>query len=284
MINNLKNKKLAEILSGILKHSLLMVSVLMVLGPLFYIFMGAFKTKTDYINNKIGFPSPFVLDNFKSLAEDGRILYWFRNSIIVTIISVFVSILIAALAAYSFARINFKGKEVIFNFIISLMIIPPIVMVIPLFVLSTKVNLVNTYWSAIIIYTGLMMPFNIYLLRNFFITIPQAIIDSAKIDGCNDITIFLRMIIPLSRSAIITLTVVSVLWVWNELLIALIFLQREELTTLMVGLLQYQGKFKINQPALLAGILLSMIPMLIIYFIGQNFFVRGLTAGALKGE
>jgi len=284
MNTNIRNKKPTEILIGTLKQLLLIIPAILVMGPLFYIIMGAFKTKADYIGNKIGLPSKFVLDNFRILIEDGRIFIWFKNSIIVTVLSVFFSILISALASYAFARINFRGKENIFNIIISLMIIPPIVMVIPLFVLATNVNLVNTYWSAIIIYTGLMMPFNIYLLRNFFITIPQAIIDSAKIDGCNDIIVFLRIILPLSRSAIITLVVVSVLWVWNELLIALIFLQKTELTTLTVGLIQFQGKFKINQPALLAGILLSMIPMLIIYMIGQRFFVKGLTAGALKGE
>ena len=108
--------------------------------------------------------------------------------------------------------------------------------------------------------------------------------DSAKIDGCSDWGIFFRIIIPLSRSALITLGVVSLLWVWNELLIALIFLQKEELTTLMVGLIRFQGRFRINQPVILAGIFASMVPMIVIYLIGQRFFVRGLTAGALKGE
>ena len=210
--------------------------------------------------------------------------YCFKNSAVVTILSVVIAVAIAAIAAYAFSRLNFVGREKIFNFIIALMIIPPIVMIIPLFVLATRAHLVNTYWSAIIIYIGLMLPFNIYLLRNFFITIPESIIDSARIDGCGDWGIFIRIIIPLSRSALVTLIVVSVLWVWNELLIALIFLQKDELTTLMVGLIQFQGRFRINQPAILAGIFASMVPMIIIYLIGQRFFVKGLTAGALKGE
>ena len=202
----------------------------------------------------------------------------------VTVGSVAVTVAVGALAAHAFSRFHFTGKEKVFNLIIALMIIPPIVMIIPLFVLATRARLVNTYWSAIIIYAGLMLPFSVYLLRNFFVTIPESIVDSARIDGCSDMGIFLRIVVPLSRSALITLVVVNVLWVWNELLIALIFLQKEELTTLVVGLIRFQGRFRIDQPVILAGIFASMVPMVILYLVGQRFLVQGLTAGALKGE
>jgi len=263
---------------------LLVIAAGVVMLPLVYIVMASFKTKMDYVRNQIGFPNPFVLDNYRRLMEDGKLLIWFGNSGIVTVASVSITVFLGALAAHGFSRFSFIGKERIFNFIIALMIIPPIVMIIPLFVLATRANLVNTYWSAIIIYTGLMLPFGVYLLRNFFITIPVSIVDSAKIDGCSDLGILFRIVLPLSTSALVTLTVVSVLWVWNELLIALIFLQKEELTTLVVGLIRFQGRFRIDQPVILAGIFASMVPMVIIYLIGQRFFVSGLTAGALKGE
>lgn len=266
------------------RQVLLVTAAVVVLAPLVYIVMASFKTKMDYVRNQIGPPEPFVLDNYETLMEDGRLFIWFQNSAIVTFGSVAVAVSMAALAAYGFSRFNFIGKEKIFNIIIALMIIPPIVMIIPLFVLASKAGLVNTYWSAIIIYAGLMLPFGVYLLRNFFVTIPESIMDSAKIDGCSDFGIFYKIVLPLSRSALVTLSVVSVLWVWNELLIALIFLQKEELTTLVVGLIRFQGRFRINQPVILAGIFASMIPMMAIYFIGQRFLVSGLTAGALKGE
>ena len=277
-----KKLKPRRIFAEIGRQFLLVIAAAIVLTPIIYIIIASFKTKLDYVKNPIGIPNPFVLDNYQNLLKDGQIWLWFKNSIIVTILSVVIAIIIAALAAYAFSRLQFIGREKIFNFLIALMIIPPIVMVIPLFVLATKGHLVNTYWGAIIIYTGLMLPFNIYLLRNFFITIPESIVDSARIDGCGDWGIFIRMIIPLSRSAFITLIVVSVLYVWNELLIAMIFLQNDELTTLMVGLIQFQGRFRINQPTILAGIFASMVPMIAIYLLGQRFFVRGLAAGALK--
>ncbi len=268
----------------IARQILFIVAAAVVLGPIVYILMASFKTKMDYVRNQIGLPHPFVLDNYKKLMEDGQLLKWFMNSAIVTISSVAVSVSVGALGAFGFSKFSFPGKEKIFNLVIALMIIPPIVMIIPLFVLASRAGLVNTYWSAAIIYTGLMLPFAVYLLRNFFVTIPESIMDSAKIDGCSDFGTFFKIVLPLSRSALITLTVVSMLWVWNELLIALIFLQREELTTLVVGLIRFQGRFRIDQPVILAGIFASMVPMIVIYLIGQRFFVNGLTAGALKGE
>ena len=273
-----------DLVATVLKQLLLIAAAAIILLPLVYIVMASFKTKMDYIGNQIGWPKPFVLDNYRRLMEDGKLLMWFGNSGVVTAVSVVASVFLGALAAHGFSRFNFAGKEKIFNIIIALMIIPPIVMIIPLFVLATRAHLVNTYWGDSIIYAGLMLPFGVYLLRNFFITIPESIVDSAKIDGCTDLGILFRIVLPLSRSALVTLTVVSVLWVWNELLIALIFLQREELTTLVVGLIRFQGRFRIDQPVILAGIFASMIPMVIIYLVGQRFFVQGLTAGALKGE
>ena len=268
----------------IARQLLFIIAAVVVLAPIVYILMASFKTKMDYVRNQIGLPNPFVLDNYRKLMEDGQLLKWFKNSAIVTITSVALSVSVGAMGAFGFARFNFPGKEKIFNLVIALMIIPPIVMIIPLFVLASKAGLVNTYWSAAIIYTGLMLPFAVYLLRNFFVTIPESIMDSAKIDGCSDFGALIKIVLPLSRSAFITLIVVSMLWVWNELLIALIFLQREELTTLVVGLIRFQGRFRIDQPVILAGIFASMVPMIVIYLIGQRFFVSGLTAGALKGE
>jgi ABC-type glycerol-3-phosphate transport system permease component len=273
-----------KIVVTVARQVLLALAAAAVLAPIVYIAMASFKTKMDYVRNQIGWPNPPVLDNYLRLIEDAKLFIWFGNSSAVTAGSVALTVAVGALAAHAFSRFHFSGKDKIFNLIIALMIIPPIVMIIPLFVLATRARLVNTYWSAIIIYAGLMLPFSVYLLRNFFITIPESIVDSARIDGCSDLGIFLRIVLPLSRSALITLVVVNVLWVWNELMIALIFLQKEELTTLVVGLIRFQGRFRIDQPVILAGIFASMVPMVIIYLIGQRFLVQGLTAGALKGE
>jgi ABC-type glycerol-3-phosphate transport system permease component len=121
-------------------------------------------------------------------------------------------------------------------------------------------------------------------LRNFFKTIPKPILESAKIDGCGDWQVLQKIIMPLSAPALVALILVNALWVWNELLIALILLQSEKMRSLMVGLTLIKGRFTVNQPLIMAGMLSAALPMLILYLIGQGYFIRGLAAGAVTGE
>ena len=258
--------------------------VVIIVYPIYFVIVTSFKTKMDYISNKLGLPHRLVFSNYITAFQGKSFALWLINSAIVTVGAVTITTLIAALAAFSFSRIDFAWKEKIFNFIISLMAIPPAVMVIPLFIAAVKIHLVNTYFGAILIYSGMMLPFSVYLLRNFFVTIPQAIVDSALIDGCSRFKAFVKIILPLSIPALITLIIVNALWVWNELFIALIFLQKTELKTLMVGLTVFRGRFKIDQPVIMAGVFVSAIPMILLYLFGQRFFIKGMTTGSLKGE
>ncbi len=270
---------------SVLPRQLLMIfTAVIILYPIYFMIVTSFKTKMDYVINKLGLPHQLVFSNYLTAFHGKSFALWLINSAIVTVGAVTISTIIAALAAFSFSRIDFAWKERIFNFIISLMAIPPAVMIIPLFISAVKMHLVNTHFGAILIYSGMMIPFSIYLLRNFFVTIPQAIVDSALIDGCSNFRAFVQIILPLSAPALITLIIVNTLWVWNELFIALIFLQKTELRTLMVGLTVFRGRFKIDQPVIMAGLLISAIPMILLYLFGQRFFIRGMATGSLKGE
>jgi len=164
-----------------------------------------------------------------------------------------------------------------------LMVVPPVVMLMPLFILFTNMNLVSTYQGVILIYAGLTLPFSMYMLTNFFRSIPNELFESAVTDGARNIAILLRIVLPLSAPAIVTLVVVNGLWVWNELLIALVFLPSDDLKTLTVGVTVFQNKYNLNVPVTMAGMLLASLPMFVVYLVGQRFFVRGLTAGAVKG-
>ncbi len=266
------------------KQLMMICMSLIVIYPVYFMITTSFKTKMGYINNKLGFPETLVFLNYIKIFQRKMMTMWLINSFIVTLGGVMISTSIAALAAYAFSKINFIGKEKIFNFIITLMVIPPVVMIIPLFVTMVKVHLINTYYGAILVYSGLLIPFSIYFLRNFFITVPKAIIDSALIDGCTRFKAFIKIIVPLSAPALMTLVIVNALWVWNELLIALIFLQKTELRTLMVGLTVFRGRFTIDQPLIMAGLFISSVPMILLYLFGQRFFIKGMVAGSLKGE
>jgi ABC-type glycerol-3-phosphate transport system permease component len=156
------------------------------------------------------------------------------------------------------------------------------VMVIPLFKVMIALRILNTYPSVVLIYAGLTLPFSIYMLASFFRTIPGAIIDSARIDGCPDMRVLRSIVVPLSGPAVVTIILVNALWVWNELLIAVIFLQKDELKTLMVGLTIFKSRYNLDIPVTMAGLVLATVPMLALYFAGQKYFVKGLVTGAVK--
>jgi len=264
------------------KQLLLLVFSLLCLFPLYYLFVTAFKTKAEYLTNLFSVPLAPILSNFVTVFRGRRFLLWFANSLILTGGSVAAGLAISLAAAYAFAKMAFRFREQIFGFLLVLMIIPPVVMVIPLFKLMIAMGILNTYLSVIIIYTGLTIPFSIYLLASFFRTVPGAIVDSARIDGCRDIRVLTSIMVPLAAPAIITTVLVNALWVWNELLIAVIFLQRDELKTLMVGLTIFKSRYNLDIPVTMAGLALATIPMLALYFAGQKYFIRGMVAGAVK--
>jgi len=276
------SQRINHIIGTIARQSIVIGATLLSLFPVYFMTVSAFKTKTEYIADKFGLPQSLYLDNFTTAFAGEKFLIRFANSGILTIGSVGLSLIIACLAAYAFARMEFKGKQVIFNLLLSLMVVPPVVVVVPLFVSMAKINMVNTYHGTILIYTGLMMPFSTYLMTNFFRTIPHEIMDAARIDGASNFGVFLRIILPLSAPAMITLIVVNAMWAWNELLIALVFMQKDNLKTLMVGIAALRSKNYVDIPATMAGMLIATVPLVIVYLFGQKYFIRGLTAGAVK--
>ncbi len=271
-----------RILANGWKQALLVLFSFLCLFPLYYLVVTAFKSQGEYIRNLFGIPLGPILSNFVTVFRGGRFLRWFANSMLLTAGSVLAALAIALAAAWAFAKMQFRGREAIFGLMLVLMIIPPVVMVIPLFKIMIALRVLNTYHSVILIYTGLTLPFSIYLLASFFRTVPGAIVDSARIDGCKDLRILASIAVPLSAPAIITIVLVNALWVWNELLVAVIFLQKDELKTLMVGLTVFKSRYNLDIPVTMAGLTLATIPMLALYFAGQKYFIKGLVAGAVK--
>jgi len=265
------------------RQAVLFVAALGSLYPAFFMVTTAFKTQHQYLQNPYSLPWPLSLGNFSSAIHGSTFLLWFKNSVILTAGSVVLCTAVAALAAFAIARMQFVGRDVFLALSTALMVVPPVVMIIPLFILFTNLNLVSTYQGVILIYAGLTLPFSIYMLVNFFRSIPHELIESAMTDGARHLSVLLRIILPLSAPALVTLVVVNGLWVWNELLIALIFLPSDNLKTLMVGVTVFQNKYNLNVPVTMAGMLLASLPMLLVYLFGQRFFIRGLTAGAVKG-
>jgi raffinose/stachyose/melibiose transport system permease protein len=272
-------KKIVGLLS---RHTFLLVICLAALYPLYFIGSTAIRSNAAYQIDPTGFPSHPTLASLRSMLFHQPLPRWMWNSFLVTVTSVAVSTLIALLAAYAAVFGRFYGHKLFLSTSVALMVVPPVTLLVPMFVFMVDAGWVNHLQSVIIFYTGLLIPFAVFFLANFFRTVPDELIEAASSEGARPFTVLRRIVMPLSGAATFTLIVVQAIWVWNELLIALVFLQNERARTLMAGLTQFQGRFATNEPLVLAGALIAVAPVVLLYLSGQRFFVRGLTAGIGK--
>jgi ABC-type glycerol-3-phosphate transport system permease component len=266
----------------VLKQAVLLVAVFIALVPTIFMIMTALKSDDEYTFNKVGFPQALVLDHFNVVLFESPFFHWMANSAILAGGSVLLSSAVSVLGAYAIARMQFKGRNLLFSIAVALMAIPPVVMIVPLFVLYSRIGLISTYEGAILIYAGLITPFSVYLLTTFFRTLPKELFEAARIDGAGDFLILWRIVLPLSLPALLTLVVVNALYVWNDLLIAIIFLQDDAKRTLMAGISVFQGRYENQIPLVMAGMAIGSAPMIILYIAFQKYFIRGLMAGAIK--
>jgi ABC-type glycerol-3-phosphate transport system permease component len=269
--------------AGLARHVVLLAFVGLALVPIYFMVVNALKTDNEYVSNQLGPPHDLVGSTLSDALAGGELGRWMLNSLLITGVSVLVSTAVAALGAYPISLMQWRPGGIVLSVLVALMVVPPIVLVIPLFQMVVAAHQLNTYQSVIAIYTGLMLPFSTFLLASFFSTIPRSLIDAARIDGAGSLRTLLAIVLPLARPALVTVIVVQALWVWNEVLIAVIFLQQSNLRTLMVGLTVFKSRYHLEVPLVMAGMLWATIPMLALYLVGQRFFVRGLTAGATKG-
>ena len=264
------------------RHAFLVIICLAALYPLYFICSTALKSNAAYQLDPTGFSSHPTLGALRSILFHQPLPRWMWNSFLVTVSSVAVSTLVALLAAYAAVFGRFRGHRLFLSSSVALMVVPPVTLLVPMFVFMVDTGFVNHLQSVIVFYTGLLVPFAVFFLANFFRTVPAELIEAASVEGAGPFTVLRRIVMPLSGAATFTLVVVQAIWVWNELLIALVFLQSESSRTLMAGLAQFQGRYATNQPLVLAGALVSIAPVVLLYLSGQRYFVRGLTAGIGK--
>ena len=268
--------------SNVAKQLVLLFAAFLALGPTIYMVITALKSDEEYAIDKLGFPHSPVLENFRSVLVDSPFLYWMLNSGILVAGAVMLSTAISVLGAYAIATMQFRGRDTLLAVSTSLMAVPPVVMIVPLFVLYTRLNMVSTYSGAILIYAGLITPFSVYLLVTFFRTVPRELYEAAHIDGAGQFTILMKVVLPLSLPALVTLIVVNSLYVWNDLLIAIIFMQDDAKRTLMAGISVFSGRYNNQVPLTMAGMVIASAPMFILYVLFQKQFIRGLMSGAIK--
>ncbi len=229
-------------------------------------------------------PLVFTLENYQRVLTTNNMAQSFVNSLLVAIPATFLPIVIAAFAAYAFAWMRFPGRDALFLLVLALLIVPLQVTLIPILQLFTRLGLTGTFLAVWLAHTGYGLPFAIYLLRNFFAALPAEMIEAAEIDGASPLVVFLRLVVPTSLPALGSLAIFQFLWVWNDLLVALVFLggapSVAPMTVTVSNLVNSLGQ---DWQLLTAAAFVSMIVPMILFFTLQRAFVRGILAGSLKG-
>ena len=230
-------------------------------------------------------PTQITIDNYRDVLTTGAIPFAdaFVNSMTVAIPATIIPILIAAFAAYVFTFMHFPGRDVLFIIIVGLLVVPNQVAFVPLSIIFQQMGINGQFATVWLAHTGFGMPLAVYILRNYMASLPKSVVESAEIDGASHWQTFWRLIIPMSTPALASFAIFQFLWVWNDLLVALIFLGQGDNAVLTIALTGVLGTRGENWHLLTAGAFVSMILPLVVFFALQRYFVRGLTAGAVKG-
>lgn len=244
--------------------------------------LNSFKTKSELINNTMGFPKAVTLDNFLQVIVEDEFLRYLLNSVILVVASVFCLCLVSSMLSYALAHYQFKGKALLENYFLLGLMFPIQLGILPLFIMLTKVHLNNTLPGLVLIYTA-NLPFSTVLFTNFFRGLPKEVLESAQIDGAGDYQVFTKIVAPISKPVISTVGLISFVQIWNDFYMPLVFLTKKEVKTLTLGIYSYSANFLANWNKIFAAITIALIPIIIIYFLFSEQIVEGLTGGAVKG-
>jgi raffinose/stachyose/melibiose transport system permease protein len=262
---------------------LLIFLTLLVLFPFAIVVLTSLRTQQDVVTRGVFAPPEFVtLQNFPDAWRMGRFSVYYKNSLSICLVKVPLGIFIAALAAYPLAKYRFRLRETLLAFFLLGLGIPVNVVLLPLTILLKKLYLLDNLWGLLFPYIVFGLPFQILVLRGFFRGIPDELVDAARIDGCTEFLVLLRVILPLSVPAVLALFIMDFLATWNEFLMALIFIHSDKWKTVPLGMMYFQGQFASSYPIINAGVLLGILPVVVVYVLLQRYFVSGITAGALK--
>ncbi|WP_428768913.1 carbohydrate ABC transporter permease [Treponema sp. HNW] len=254
-------------------------SIALYLIPLLGI--NSFKTKSDLINNTLGIPRTFTLENYRIILLQDNFIRYFFNSIFLSVLSLASLLFIASLCAYGLSRYTFKGRNFLRIYFLLGMMFPIQLGILPIFIIIRSMHLTNTFWGMILIYTA-NMSLAVFIFSNFFRTLPNALYESALIEGAGEFSIFIRIMVPISKPVFATVGILNFVTIWNDFYMPLVFLTKKHVRTLPLGIYSYMNNFLANWHLVFAAVTLALIPVMIIFFAFSHFLISGLTAGAIK--
>ena len=277
------SRKKSNLLGRIALYSFLIIFTLSYMTPVFSALLTSVRTQDDIsLNGFFSAPREIVLQNYAQAWTQGGVNKYLLNSFIITIPALIGTIFLSSLSAYALARYRFRGNRPIYFMYVAGTMLPFQILLLPVFLLTNKLGLYNSYWGVILIHTAFQLGFCTFVLRNFMRTIPGEIMDAARIDGANEFGIYWRIIMPLTVPAIAAVATLEFTWIFNDYLWAIILIQNDALKPVTAGLSTLQGQFVTNWPLIVAGALIATVPTLIVFFALQRYFIGGLTLGSGK--
>ena len=259
----------------VLSYVLLLVASLSMLLPIFLMIVTAIKAPGESQLNPGFIPRQIVFSNFVDVFEQVNVPLLARSSIIITTSTVIILLLLGSMAAYAFARIEFAFREVFYFLFLAGLMIPSAAVIVPLYQLNVAYGLLDTYMAVVGPYVGLGLPFTILLLRGFFQSLPKELEDAARIDGASRFGIYWRILLPLTRPALVTVAVFQGLWAWNDFLLPMLFLTKPYLHTLPLGLIRFKTIYNVQHEHRFALIVMMTMPVFILFLLAQRQFIAG---------
>lgn len=264
-------------------HIVLVVWSFIVLFPIYIMIINSFKTKFSIYDNPFGLPEKWNLKNYQYVFTNSDFMGYFMNSILVVIISLALTLALGAFAAYALANWKGKASNLVFFFIVAGMMLPIRIASIRLIQIVKALGLLNTIWGLIPIYVAMGFPVSVFIMTAFIRSVPGELTESAFIDGAGRLKIFFVIIMPLLKPAMATVAIYNLVPFWNDLWFPLLFITDEKSKTLLLGVTRLFGQYQTDWSRVLAVLTLSALPVIILYLLMSSQFIKGLTAGAIKG-
>ncbi|KQQ93767.1 ABC transporter permease [Leifsonia sp. Leaf325] len=267
--------------SRVFMWTFLLCLVVVVVYPLLWMVMNGFKTNAELFGNPFALPVSLNWENYVNAWNRG-VSNYLTTSILVTVTSTLATVFISAWAAYGLTRVQIPFGRVVSTIILGGLMLAPAVALVPLVKMFQSLGLYNTFWALLILYTAFRIPFTTFLIRAYMIDLPREIDEAAEVDGANRWTSFWRVILPMCKPIIISTIILHILFAWNEYLFAMVFTSGTELQTLPVGLTSLMSKHGTDYPVVFAGMVIAALPVVLLFFFGQRYFVKGLADGIGK--